>query len=287
MSPWSEWLLDAVRAGEVSESAIDGHVLRLLRLAARVGALEGLDPATPPARRWSENELETELRATSAAGMVLIKNDGTLPLEPSSLKKIAVIGPNAATARTLGGGSATVFPSYVVSLLDGLASALGDGVEIAYALGVRSSERTEIAAKQLLQLPDGSGPGAEVIFFAADDHELGRQRRQAAAMMWWGPVQDELTASDIDHVRIATSAAGAGVRSLHGRHVRAWRVPAGDQRRGDVRRDHRAPTRCRHGRGNHEAAAAARGHRARGRTGRACPTDISADWWWPRSAAPK
>ena len=71
LSPWSEWLLDAVRAGEVSESAIDGHVLRLLRLAARVGALEGLDPATPPARSWSEDELQTELRATSAAGMVL------------------------------------------------------------------------------------------------------------------------------------------------------------------------------------------------------------------------
>ena len=204
LSPWSEWLLDAVRAGEVSESAIDGHVLRLLRLAARVGAIEGLDPATPPARSWSEDELQTELRATSAAGMVLIKNDGTLPLEPSSLNKIAVIGPNAATARTLGGGSATVFPSYVVSPLDGLTSALGDGVEITYALGVRSSERTEIAPKQLLQLPDGSGPGAEVIFFAADDHELGRQQRQAAAMMWWGPVQDDLTANDIDHVRIAT-----------------------------------------------------------------------------------
>ena len=124
LSPWSEWLLDAVRAGEVSESAIDGHVLRLLRLAARLGALEGLEPATPLARSWSDDELQTELRATSAAGMVLIKNDGTLPLEPSLLKKIAVIGPNAATARTLGGGSATVFPSYVVSPLDGLTSRL-------------------------------------------------------------------------------------------------------------------------------------------------------------------
>ena len=79
-SPWTEGLLEAVRSGQISESAVDGHVLRILRLAARVGALDGLEPATPPARRWSEEELSSELRASSAAGMVLIKNDGTLPL---------------------------------------------------------------------------------------------------------------------------------------------------------------------------------------------------------------
>ena len=204
LSPWTEGLLDAVRSGELSESMIDGHVLRLLRLAARVGALEGLDPATPPARRWSEEELKTELRATSAAGMVLIKNYGALPLESRSLTKVAVIGPNAATGRTLGGGSATVFPSYVVSPFDGLRIAFGDQVKIGHAVGVRSSERTEIALKDQLHLPDGSGPGIEVIFFDADDHELGRQQRQAGSMMWWGPVQEGLTAGEIDHLQLTT-----------------------------------------------------------------------------------
>jgi beta-glucosidase len=135
---------------------------------------------------------------------VLIKNDGVLPLQRSSLRQVAVIGPNAATARTLGGGSATVFPSYVISPLQGLRGALGDGVEIVQAIGVRSSDRTEIASKDLLQLPDGSGPGVEVLFLDAEDRELGRQRRQAASMMWWGPVQDGLTAGDIDHVQLAT-----------------------------------------------------------------------------------
>ncbi len=202
-SPWTEGLLEAVRSGQVSESAIDGHVLRILRLAARVGALDGLAAATPLARSWSEEELRTELRASSAAGMVLVKNDGTLPLETSSLQQVAVIGPNAGTARTLGGGSATVFPSYVISPLEGLRAALGDGVEIVHALGVRSSDRTEVASNELLQLPDGSGPGVEVIFFDAN-RELGRQKRQAASMMWWGPVQDGLTASDIDHVQLGT-----------------------------------------------------------------------------------
>jgi beta-glucosidase len=202
--PWTEWLLEAVRSAEVSESAIDGHVLRLLRLAARVGALDGLEPATPAARRWSDEELSAELRAASAAGMVLIKNDGTLPLAAKSLSQIAIIGPNAATARTLGGGSATVFPPYVVSPLDGLRGALGEEVRIVHAAGVRSTDRVEIASSDLLQLPNGGGPGVEVIFFDAEDRELGRQQRQAGGMMWWGPVQDGLTADDIDHLQLAT-----------------------------------------------------------------------------------
>jgi beta-glucosidase len=52
-SPWTEWLLEAVQSGKISESAVDGHVLRILRLAARVGALEGLQPVTLPASSTS------------------------------------------------------------------------------------------------------------------------------------------------------------------------------------------------------------------------------------------
>ena len=33
---------------------------------------------------------------------------------------------------------------------------------------------------------------------------VGRQQRQAAAMMWWGPVQEGLTADDVDHLTLAT-----------------------------------------------------------------------------------
>jgi beta-glucosidase len=203
-SPWTEWLLDEVQSGKISESAIDGHVLRILRLAARVGALDGLAAATPPAQRWSDQELSSELRTAAAAGMVLIKNDGLLPLDMSSLKQVALIGPNAATARTLGGGSATVFPPYVVSPLDGLRAALGAKITIVPAVGVRSSERADVASKDLLQLPDGRGPGVEVIFFDASDRELGRQQRQAGSMMWWGPVQEGVNANEIDHLQLST-----------------------------------------------------------------------------------
>ena len=45
--PWGDALVAAVRAGEVEESAVDRKVLRLLALAARVGALEGFDAVEP------------------------------------------------------------------------------------------------------------------------------------------------------------------------------------------------------------------------------------------------
>ncbi|WP_051323901.1 beta-glucosidase family protein [Candidatus Solirubrobacter pratensis] len=140
--PWGDALVAAVRAGRVSEAAIDDKVLRILRLAARVGALEGVDAPAAPAQ-W---DIPAELRATAAASFVLVRNHGTLlPLNGPSLKKVAVIGPNAAVARTLGGGSATVFPPYTVSPLEGLRAALPHA-EVTYAPGVRTHERLPVAA---------------------------------------------------------------------------------------------------------------------------------------------
>ncbi len=55
-----------------------------------------------------------------------------------------MIGPNAAVARTLGGGSATVFPPYTVSPLEGLRAALPHA-EVTHAPGVRTHERLPTA----------------------------------------------------------------------------------------------------------------------------------------------
>ena len=68
--------------------------------------------------------------------MVLLKNDGNiLPLDTAKLHSIAVIGPNAATARIGGGGSGLVYAKNVVSPLDGIRTRAGS-VKINYALGV-------------------------------------------------------------------------------------------------------------------------------------------------------
>ena len=175
--PWGEALVEAVRDGRVSEAEVDEKVRRLLRLAERVGARD----ASP----WSDEEIAAELRSTAAAGIVLARNHGTLlPLGP--LRKVAVLGPNAAVARTLGGGSATVFPSYTVSPLDGLRAALD--AEVTYAPGVRAYTRLPVADVV-----------AELRYLAGDGSELSRERREIGEFAWMGTLEGvaaiELTAT--------------------------------------------------------------------------------------------
>jgi beta-glucosidase len=204
--PWGDALVAAVRSGEIPETAVDDHVLRILRLAARVGALDGIEPTVSSTPAWTDEEITAELRSSAAAGFVLARNEGAvLPLDVASLRRVAVLGPNAAIARTLGGGSATVFPTHVVAPLDGLQAALGDDIEVVHAVGVRSGDRVPIAPLDLLRLPDSDDAGVKVRFFAADGSELGREQRRAASMFWWGPIDEELAASEVDHLEVRTN----------------------------------------------------------------------------------
>ena len=145
--PWGDTLLEAVRAGRVDEALIDDKVVRILRLAARVGGLDGAVPASP-----APVDIPRELRATAAASFVLARNERSLlPLDGSGLGRVALIGPNAEIARTLGGGSATVYPPYTVSPLDGLRAA---GLDVAFAPGTLGHLRTAPARAPWLLRPD-------------------------------------------------------------------------------------------------------------------------------------
>lgn len=137
---WGEPLLEAVRSGAVDEARIDEKVRRILRLAWRAGALQGFAP--PVAKRPPATVADAAALAREAAGaaMVLLKNDGTLPLERGALRRVALVGPNATEPRSQGGGSARVFPPYVVAPLPALRAALGDGVDVVTVRGASLSE---------------------------------------------------------------------------------------------------------------------------------------------------
>ncbi|UQU63534.1 glycoside hydrolase family 3 C-terminal domain-containing protein [Couchioplanes caeruleus] len=132
-NPWGEKLVAAVRAGEVPEELIDDKVRRVLRLAARVGVLDGVPGAvsSPPA----DLDGSAVAHEVAARSFVLARNEHfALPLEPAALNRIAVIGALATDARVLGGGSAQVTPPHVISPLEGLTRAL-PGVDVAHAVG--------------------------------------------------------------------------------------------------------------------------------------------------------
>ncbi|MFI7544920.1 beta-glucosidase [Actinoplanes sp. NPDC049599] len=132
-NPWGAKLVAAVRSGAVPEELVDDKVRRVLRLAARVGVLDGV----PPAVTSFPAELDGDAVAhqVAARSFVLARNEHfTLPLEPAALTRVAVIGALATDARVLGGGSAQVVPPHVISPLEGLGRALS-GVDVSYAVG--------------------------------------------------------------------------------------------------------------------------------------------------------
>lgn len=111
-----ETLLPAISSGLLSEKTIDDHVLRILRIVFRFGFYDNAYRMTSDIKENPQNaKVALEL---ARGGMVLLKNDGILPLS-KSVKKIAVIGPNA-DSFVAGGGSSLTAPFRNVSLLDGI-----------------------------------------------------------------------------------------------------------------------------------------------------------------------
>lgn len=110
-------LADLVKSGRVDVKHIDRAVLNLLVLKFRMGIFE--NPYIDPEKVIS-NTIEHKQLAHEAAlkSIVLLKNSkGVLPLNPSSMKSIAVIGPNAADVHL---GGYTSDPHVGVSVLKGI-----------------------------------------------------------------------------------------------------------------------------------------------------------------------
>ncbi|MFC4471740.1 beta-glucosidase [Streptomyces xiangluensis] len=202
--PWGEALVAAVHNGLVAEATVDDKVLRLLRLAARVGALDGLPPVPQPAT-YDDAAVAAQLRHAAAAGFVLAHNrNGALPLARTELRRVAVLGPNAEHARTLGGGSATVCPPYTISPLEGLRTALRGTTEVTYAVGVQPHTRTPIARAPWLRLPDGTGVGVRVSFLAADGTVLAGETRTAGSYTWLGSFGPDVPAHAVTRIQVHT-----------------------------------------------------------------------------------
>ena len=138
----------AVAQGLLDEAHIDAAVSRILTLKFELGLFE--DPRVPDLARQAEvigsaahAELNLEVARRS---LVLLRNDGVLPLAASGLRRIAVVGPNADDAQYQLGdwagnsGQADWMPDghrreQITTVLDGLRALVGDGVEVVHERG--------------------------------------------------------------------------------------------------------------------------------------------------------
>ncbi|MBT2513627.1 beta-glucosidase [Arthrobacter sp. ISL-30] len=182
---WGDNLLAAVQDGRVSRGKILEKVIRILRLAARVGSLRGFEPAVTqlPARL----DGGAVAREVAVRGAVLLRNEGgLLPLDAKALKSVAVIGHNADEARIQGGGSATVMPRYTVSPLEGLRKALPADVAVSYARGAKVAEGIQPFRRGEMTNPVSGGDGVLLTFFDKDGTEISSEDRFASQLIWFG-----------------------------------------------------------------------------------------------------
>ncbi|MGW2150696.1 glycoside hydrolase family 3 C-terminal domain-containing protein [Nonomuraea bangladeshensis] len=218
--PWGDALVAAVEDGRVPAEVVDDKVLRVLRLAARTGALEGVPaPPAPPV----PGDVRDRLRELAIRGSVLLRNDGLLPLRPG-LRKVALIGPNAVRFTAQGGGSAHVTPEHVVTPLEGLRRVLGEDTEITVHGGVFPHAKLEPLPPGLAVDPETGEQGVRLEHRSADGTVLTAEHRDPAP--WWFPI---ILADEVDElaVRARLTLPAAGVHRLSvlgtGRHT--LRVP--------------------------------------------------------------
>ena len=133
---YREYSKEALRLGLLQEKDIDRAVERVLSARFRLGEFD--PPDVVPYRSIRPDKLDSKANRELALkvaqkSIVLLKNDGILPLDKNKVKSIAVIGPNAAEAEL---GIYSGFPNVRVSPLEGInEKARALGIKVSYAMG--------------------------------------------------------------------------------------------------------------------------------------------------------
>lgn len=157
-------LMPAIHDGTLSMDVIDDKVRRILRMDMRFHFLEReqTDVSIPLNDAFGKSvALQGALEAP-----VLLKNAGDLlPLASSTIKSIALIGPNAYPAVVGGGGSSGALPFEPVSLLEGMVERGGKTIPVLYDRGLPD---IGTVFKNTVLLWKGK-PGVESKAFSGDD----------------------------------------------------------------------------------------------------------------------
>ncbi|NDV83154.1 glycoside hydrolase family 3 N-terminal domain-containing protein [Bacteroides sp. 51] len=118
---WNEMVVELVKEGRLSEERIDESVRRILDVKFRLGLFEQpfADEQKSMQIRLSDEHRATALEAARNS-IVLLKNDGVLPLDASKYKRVLVTGINADDMNVLGDWSAVQKEENVSTILRGL-----------------------------------------------------------------------------------------------------------------------------------------------------------------------
>jgi beta-glucosidase len=167
-------LLAEAEADDATRAAVRTAARNVLRLIARTGTFAHPRAVSDAAEREEEYaETRALIRRAGAEGTVLLKNASNLLPLPAGAR-VAVVGPNAATAQVMGGGSAQMNAHRRVAPLDGLREALG-AANVTYAAGCDNDKF----------LPLVTAPVQIEYRGAKGDAVLAREERATSEVMWF------------------------------------------------------------------------------------------------------
>ena len=180
---------DAVKQGFLKESDVDVALVRLFTARMKLGLFD--PPELDPYSKIDEHELDSAehrdlARKISNESMVLLKNDGVLPLKTQGVK-IAVIGPLAEQTRFLVGNYAGQ-PTHIVSILEGIRKEFANAT-ITYAQGTQFLGRDASPVPASALSVDGK-PGVKIDFAPFDTSDINHPGRGASLASRIDPVLD-------------------------------------------------------------------------------------------------
>ncbi len=160
-------LMPAIQAGTVTEATINEKIRHILTTAMAFGWLDR--PQTDPSISFVDGANREVALRSAREGAVLLKNDDhLLPLDPSQVKTLLVVGPDAYPAVPVGGGSAGVAPFHAVSTLEGITNAFGAQVNVLYDRGLPTMSDLAIQTNFTTEATGGK-PGLMLENFDSSD----------------------------------------------------------------------------------------------------------------------
>ena len=178
-------LTNSVTQGLISEQEINTAVSRELTARFRLGLFDpsekvpwskiGIDQNDTPGHRALALKVAEE-------SIVVLKNDGLLPLNRAKLKRIAVIGPNAGSAKMLLGNYSGT-PSHSTAILEGIKQIAGAQIEVSYdegcPLALRNDRSNELPPEELEQVAATAKSADVIIFVGGIDATLEKEEANA------------------------------------------------------------------------------------------------------------
>ena len=160
--------IDAVKQGLLTEADLDIALKRLFTARMRLGMFD--PPAKVPYAQTSESEIDSAPHRalalkTARESMVLLKNDGVLPLSGSA-RKILVVGPLAESVEVLHGNYAGT-ASHAVTALEGIKKHFS-AAQVSYVAGTNFLRKETVIPTATLSTDDGK-PGLKGEYFAGSD----------------------------------------------------------------------------------------------------------------------